>query len=127
MKWLAGALVIAAAAMVVVAFTAGDDPPEPTPQPVAEAGPRDGLAVWTEQGCGSCHALEAADATGGIGPDLSLSLHGKPASYVKESIVAPSARAAAGYSVGMMPEDYASRIDPTDLDRLVTFLRESAR
>ena len=61
------------------------------------------------------------------GSDLEQNLRGMPVSYIKESIVAPSKVAAAGYSVGMMPEDYGSRIAPDDLDRLVRFLRESAR
>jgi mono/diheme cytochrome c family protein len=83
--------------------------------------------VWTEQGCGSCHTLAAAGATGTLGPDLGQNLRGMPAAYIRESIVAPSKVAAAGYGTGMMPDDYESRITPTDLDRLVTFLQESAR
>ena len=43
------------------------------------------------------------------------------------SIVAPDKAAAAGYTTGMMPEDYASRIAPGDLERLVSFLQASAR
>ena len=96
-------------------------------RPAASRGERDGLDVWAEQGCGSCHTLAAANAHGFVGPDLASSLKGVPTSYIKESIVAPSKAAAAGYSVGAMPEDYASRINPEDLDRLVSFLRASAR
>jgi mono/diheme cytochrome c family protein len=127
---IAGALVIAAAAMAVVAFSSGgDDGPEhtaaaPSATPVAASG---GEAVWMEQGCGSCHTLAAANATGTLGPDLGSSLREMPAAYIKESIVAPSKAAAAGYSVGMMPEDYGARISAGDLDRLVTFLQQSAR
>lgn len=129
---IAGALVIAAAGMAVVAFTAGDDekqaaaPPAATPSATVSA-KRTGLTVWTEQGCGSCHTLAAANATGTLGPDLEQNLKGMPASYIKESIVAPSKVAAAGYGTGMMPEDYGSRIAPGDLDRLVSFLQQSAR
>jgi mono/diheme cytochrome c family protein len=122
---IAGALVIAAVAMAVVAFTSGDDgTPERAAAPVDDA--RDGQTVWAEQGCGSCHALTAARSTGTFGPDLGQTLRGMPASYIKESIVAPSKVAAAGYSTGMMPEDYATRIAPDDLDALVSFLRASA-
>jgi cytochrome c oxidase subunit 2 len=127
---IAGALVVAAAALAVVAFTAGDDE-EPaqraaaTPEPTAVAH-GDGQGVWVEQGCGSCHALAAAGSTGTLGPDLALSLHGMPAAYIEESIVAPSKVAAAGWDAGMMPEDYATRIPPDDLDALVRFLRERA-
>lgn len=130
---VAGALAVAAAVMAVLAFTGGDEraaaPPTATPAATAAAvsGERDGLDVWTEHGCGSCHALAAANAHGFIGPDLGSSLRGVPASYIKDSIVAPAKAAAAGYEVGAMPEDYAARIPPDDLDRLVTFLRQSAR
>ena len=131
---IAGALVIAAAGMAVVAFTAGGDgeqeraaaPPAATPS-AAVSGARTGQTVWTEQGCGSCHTLAAANATGTLGPDLEQNLRGMPTAYIKESIVAPSKVAAAGYGTGMMPEDYGSRITPDDLDRLVTFLQQSAR
>ena len=93
----------------------------------AAAGGRDGLGVWTEQGCGSCHALAAANSHGFLGPDLASSLKALPATYIRDSIVAPDKAAAAGYTTGMMPEDYASRIAAGDLDRLVSFLQASAR
>ena len=130
---VAGALAVAAAVMVVLAFTAGGDgderaaaPPTATPAATAAAA-RDGRAVWAEHGCGSCHALAAANAHGFIGPDLGSSLKGMPASYIRDSIVAPNKAAAAGYTVGGMPEDYAARIAPDDLDPLVRFLQRSAR
>jgi hypothetical protein len=68
-----------------------------------------------------------ANAHGVIGPDLASSLQAGPASYITESIVAPNKAAAAGYSTGLMPGDYASRIAPGDLDRLVSFLKANAR
>jgi mono/diheme cytochrome c family protein len=130
---VAGGLATAAAVMAVLAFTTGDEseeraaaPPTATPASPAADG-RDGLAVWAEQGCGSCHTLAAANSRGFIGPDLASSLKGVPASYIRESIVAPDKAAAAGYATGMMPSDYASRIAPDDLDRLVSFLQASAR
>jgi cytochrome c oxidase subunit II len=128
----AGALAVAAVVMTVLAFTAGGESDEraaapPTATPAAPRGDRDGLDVWAEQGCGGCHTLAAANAHGFIGPDLGSSLKGVPASYIKDSIVAPNRAAAAGYTVGGMPEDYAARIPPDDLDRLVTFLQQSAR
>ena len=86
-----------------------------------------GLAVWVAQGCGSCHTLAAANSHGTFGPDLGSSLAGEPASSIRRSIVDPGAEAAANYEVGMMPEDFATRIAPGDLDRLVAFLRASAR
>ncbi|HTE61863.1 MAG TPA: c-type cytochrome [Solirubrobacteraceae bacterium] len=124
----AGGLAIAAVAMGALAFTAGGTGEEQAAAPPATAVPANrGLEVWAAQGCGSCHTLAAANAHGVIGPDLASSVKGVPASYLKESIVAPDKTAAAGYSTGMMPEDYAARIAPDDLDRLVGFLMANAR
>jgi mono/diheme cytochrome c family protein len=129
----AGALAIAAVVMAVLAFIADDEeqvaaPPTATPAaPPTNGQTERGLAVWAAQGCGSCHTLAAANAHGVIGPDLASSLKGVPASYIKESIVAPNKAAAAGYSTGLMPEDYAARIAPADLDRLVGYLKANAR
>jgi mono/diheme cytochrome c family protein len=132
---VAGALAVAAVVMAVLAFTAGGDdeeqgaaPPTATPAAPPTGGDTDGgLAVWAAQGCGSCHTLAAANAHGVIGPDLASSLKGMPASYIKESIVAPNKAAPAGYSTGLMPEDYGARIAPADLDRLVSYLKANAR
>jgi cytochrome c oxidase subunit 2 len=125
MRLLAGALVVAAAALAVVAFTAGGaDEEAPAPRAAAVHGGQD---VWVQQGCGSCHRLAAANSTGTIGPDLESTLRGRPAAYIEASIVAPQAQTTPGWGVGMMPDDYATRIAPADLDALVTFLREHAR
>jgi mono/diheme cytochrome c family protein len=124
---VAGGLTLAAAVMVVLAFTSGGDGSGRSAAPATAGQTPDGKAVWLAQGCGSCHTLAAANAHGDIGPDLAASLKGAPASYIRESIVDPNARAAAGYSAGEMPEDYGSRMTPAELDRLVAFLRASAR
>lgn len=121
----AGALASAAAAMTAAALSTGG---EEQAQPAAvSAGPRDGKAVWVANGCGSCHAFAPASAEGQFGPNLSATLKGMPASYIRESIVAPSKVAAAGFSTGMMPEDFAARIPPAELDALVEFIRSGAR
>lgn len=117
---VAGGLASAAAVMAILAFTTGGDGKQP------QAAARDGRAVWAAQGCGSCHTLAAANAKGTIGPDLAATLKGMPLAYIRKSIVDPSANAAPGWSTGTMPEDYASRISPGDLDLLVAFLRASA-
>ena len=78
-------------------------------------------------GCGSCHTFAPASATGQFGPNLAATLKGMPASYIRESIIAPSKVAAAGYGTGMMPEDYAARIPPAELERLVEFIRSGVR
>ena len=45
--------------------------------PKEDGGQIDGAAVFAEAGCGSCHAFEAAGATGTIGPDLDESMPSK--------------------------------------------------
>jgi mono/diheme cytochrome c family protein len=129
---IAGCLALAAAAMVVAAFTTGGDGEAPVTAPsvttTAQApGAPSGLTVWVQQGCGSCHTLAAANAHGRFGPDLGSSLRGKSAAAVERSIVDPNAESATGFEAGMMPEDYATRMAPGDLERLVGFLRTSAR
>ena len=129
----AAVLACAAAVMVVVAFaTGGEEQPAPSAPPPAAApaepaAAREGEAVWVANGCGSCHSFDPADAEGVFGPNLSGTLKGMPASYIRESIVNPSKVAAAGFSTGMMPEDYGSRIPPADLDALVEYLRAGVR
>jgi mono/diheme cytochrome c family protein len=123
---VAGALVVAAAGMGALALSGGADerPAQPAAQRAAStpAAASRGLAVWAEQGCGSCHTFEPANAAGTFGPDLELSLRGTDAAYIRRSIVEPSAASAAGYSSGMMPEDYAGRMSPADLESLVRFI-----
>jgi len=111
----AGGLACAGAAMTIAAFAGGGSSSSaPAAQPVATPA-RDGLAVWAEQGCGSCHTFAPANSSGPIGPNLGVALAGKDAEYVKAKIVAPRP----DYG---MPDDFATRISPPDLDRLVDFL-----
>jgi mono/diheme cytochrome c family protein len=127
----AGGLACAGAAMTIAAFAGGGTSEDPKPAPAAapaRAAAHDGLQVWIQQGCGSCHTFKPANSNAPIGPDLQRSLPGKTRDYVMESIVLPNARAASGgYTTGGMPEDYAERIAPDDLDALVEFLMEGAR
>jgi cytochrome c553 len=128
---VAAALACAAAAMVVAAFVAGDGgeeraatAPEPAPAPAAV---RDGEAVWVANGCGSCHTFLPANARATFGPNLGASLKGMPASYIRESIVDPTANYAANWEGGTMPEDFGRRIPPAELDALVEFIRAGVR
>jgi mono/diheme cytochrome c family protein len=124
----AGGLACAAAAMTIAAFAGGGSPSpeEPRAAVPTASGVERGRHVFLEQGCGSCHAFAPAGTRGPIGPDLALSLHGKSRDYILESIVRPNKAAAAGYTIGAMPDDYAERIAPPDLDPLVEFLRHGA-
>jgi cytochrome c oxidase subunit 2 len=90
-----------------------------------------GLAVFTSNGCASCHTLKAANATGTAGPDLDklpayAKQAGKPLDdFVKESIVDPNVYVQPGFPKNLMPS--FSTLPADQLDALVTFLVDSSK
>ena len=88
------------------------------------AGAPDGKAVFTDTGCGGCHALADAGTGGGTGPDLDETLPGQDEAAIEESIVDPSAEIAEGFSEGIMPPNYEDTLQPAELDALVKYLAE---
>jgi cytochrome c oxidase subunit 2 len=91
-----------------------------------------GAAVFTQNGCGSCHTLKAANATGTTGPSLDeLSKEaqkaGKPLEqFIRESIVNPDAYVQPGFPKGVMPKTFAS-LPAEQLDALVQYLVKSTQ
>jgi cytochrome c oxidase subunit 2 len=91
------------------------------------------LAVFNDQGCGSCHTFSAASATGKIGPDLDklkegAAKAGKPLdAFIEQSIVDPNAYIAPGYQPNVMPGTFKQTIPPDKLAQLVKFLAENAK
>ena len=89
-----------------------------------------GKAVFAANGCASCHTFKPAGATGTIGPDLDTApatdakADGNMdlAAFVHESIVNPDAYIAKGYSKGLMPTDFGSKLSSSDLNDLVAFI-----
>ena len=74
------------------------------------AGPP-GLAVFQQNGCGSCHTLQPAGATGKIGPDLdnlkqqaTQANRGPLEAFIRSRSSKPAAYIAPGYS-DLMPHD----------------------
>jgi len=114
--------------MTIAAFAGGGASEETPAGAPARASANRGQAVFIEQGCGSCHTFKAAASTAPIGPNLDQSLRGKSRDYVLESIVLPNKEFASGFEGGggAMPEDFAQRIAPQDLDPLVDFLMKGA-
>ena len=124
----AGGLAVAGAAMTIAAFAgAGHDDAAPDAAVGRPHTAADGLNVWIANGCGSCHTFKPAGATGSLAPDLQQTLKGKNRSYVMQSIVAPDAAAAPGYGTGMMPDDFAKRIAPADLELMTDFILAGVR
>lgn len=101
--------------------------------PAAPAGPKGnaaaGKALFTSQGCSSCHTFRPAGSTGTVGPDLDhlasdaqKANRGPLEKYAKESIEDPNAYVVPGFSQGVMPGNFASLGDKKIAD-LVAFLK----
>ena len=98
----------------------------------AAAGPP-GLAVFQQNGCGSCHTLASADATGKVGPDLdnlkaeaAKANRGSLEAFIKESIVKPEAYIQPGFS-DVMPHIFGTQIPSDKLDQLVQYLAAGSK
>jgi cytochrome c oxidase subunit II len=98
----------------------------------ASAGPP-GLAVFQQNGCGSCHTFRPAGATGKVGPDLdnlkteaAKANRGSLDAFVHESIVNPAAYIAPGFS-DAMPHIFGSQIPADQLQQLVQYLSQGAK
>ena len=82
--------------------------------------PADGRTIFTEAGCGGCHAFAPAGSTGQVGPSLD-DLPDDP-EFVRTSIVDPDAEIAAGFQGGVMPQIYGDELTDEQLDALVQYL-----
>ena len=98
----------------------------------ATSGPP-GLAVFQANGCGGCHTLKSANATGTVGPDLdnlkadaAKAHRGSLAQYIEQSIVDPGAYVVPGFP-DAMPPIYKAQIPPDKLHQLVQYLEQSAQ
>ena len=98
----------------------------------ASAGPP-GLAVFQQNGCGSCHTFKPASATATVGPDLdnltaeaAKANRGPLDAFIEESIVDPAAYIQPGYS-DAMPHIFKQQIPPDQLRQLVQYLSQGAK
>ena len=103
--------------------------------------PAAGKQVFTGVGtCASCHVLAAAGATGTVGPSLDTRLKADcalPASKkirgatlqacIKKAIVDPYAFLPSGYSAGVMPSNFGTRLKANEITALVNFLATAAK
>jgi mono/diheme cytochrome c family protein len=117
---LAAGLAAAALAFAVALLVTGGDRPTATATANAAAAPSRGRAVFARMGCGSCHALTAAGSRGVIGPSLDAALAQHTPTSLKAKITRPG--------VGtVMPQDFARRMNATELAALVDFLMAARR
>ena len=100
--------------------------------PSGPPSPAQGKQLFAANGCSGCHTLAAAGASGKVGPDLDNVLRdaakyakGKPASsYIRQSIESPNAFVVPGFPRGTMPQDFAKKLTPQQIDALVKFLSQ---
>jgi cytochrome c551/c552 len=88
-----------------------------------------GKAVFASNGCGSCHTLAAAGATGTIGPDLGkiagdATKAGMPLNaFIQQSITDPAAFTASGGPwATAMPTTFASSLSASQIADLVALI-----
>jgi cytochrome c551/c552 len=88
-----------------------------------------GKAVFASNGCGSCHTLAAAGATGTIGPDLGkiagdATKAGMPlAAFIQQSITDPAAFTASGGPwATAMPTTFGSSLSASQIADLVALV-----
>jgi mono/diheme cytochrome c family protein len=100
-----------------------------------------GKAVFTGiGGCGACHTLAAAGTTGTVGPNLDTRMRADcalPASKkirgatlakcIETAIVKPFAFIPSGFTTGVMPSDFGTRLKPDSIKALVNFLSTAAK
>jgi mono/diheme cytochrome c family protein len=119
---------VAAAAAPPSTTTTGTTPP---PSGGGGADLAAGKKAFGDNGCAACHTLEAAGASGKIGPDLDklkeyATQAKKPEKdFIHESIADPNAYVQPGYPKGVMPD--FSHLPKSTLDALVAFLSASAK
>ncbi len=90
-----------------------------------------GENLFYQYGCNTCHQLDAAgQLAGGQGPSLNnLAGHAgdipgydSPEAYVVASIVNPNAYIVDGYPANLMPQNFADRMTPDEINLLSAYL-----
>ena len=92
-----------------------------------------GKAVFASNGCGSCHTLSAAGATGTIGPDLDKEVTIDATkdkmplgAFIEQSITDPAAYTASGGPWSTpMPTTFGSSLSSTQIADLVALIESS--
>jgi mono/diheme cytochrome c family protein len=114
---LVAGLAVAAIAFAVLPGDRGST--TTTTTAAAAASSSGGRDVFAKMGCGSCHTLKAAGSTGQIGPNLDEKLPNHTATSLHKAIVSPPVGS-------IMPDNFATRMTPAELDALVSYLMTSS-
>jgi mono/diheme cytochrome c family protein len=96
----------------------------------AQGDPQAGEQIFTsvaDPACATCHTLQAAGASGTLGPNLDEVLADKDAAFIHESILDPNAEIATGFQAGLMPQDYGEKLTEQQLNDLVAFLVQATQ
>ena len=112
--------------------------PAPSPAPTGGGSAPSGNAAQVAAGkkvflgaggCGACHTLKDAGATGTVGPkldnvaaDAQKAGKGPLAAYVKQSIEDPNAYVVPGFPSGVMPPDFKQTLTAQQITDLVAYI-----
>ena len=105
---------VAAAALVVVLLFSGPSLVGAKKKTAGGASTYPGAQVFASAGCGSCHTLKAAGATGTVGPNLDQL---RPSADVVSQIVRSGG--------GGMPS-FGGRLSPEDINAVATYVSSVA-
>lgn len=89
------------------------------------------LKVYRANGCAACHSL---DGTAGTGPSFASMFGTQRAladgstvaydeNYIRESILTPNAKIAAGFAPNLMPANFAATLSDQKIDWLITLIK----
>jgi cytochrome c2 len=108
--------------------------PVPKAAPTLVGNPAGGKAVFASSGCGACHTLAAAGATGTIGPNLdNLTTYAQKANqalaaFTRAAIVTPpAAYVPPPFPTNVMPATFGQSLKPQQLADLVAFLDQAKK
>lgn len=79
-------------------------------------------AALAKYACTACHSVAGSQSP--VGPDLNQVGDRLDTEQIRQSIIEPDAAVAEGFSPGMMPGDFASKMTVSELQLIVDFLAE---
>jgi len=79
--------------------------------------PKDGKALYAQNGCGSCHSIDSDTTL--VGPGLKSIGSKHDAKYLADAIATPNKDVPEGFTAGIMP---AFNLPPEDLNNLVKYI-----